>query len=156
MELENLSVFLNAYLKPNSALRTHVLLFCFLSLKCSLGNVSGEDHDLICNIRTSSCSNSPSRLRPRSQPQICSAGCAAEASAPLQRHCMGSFPRMVNPEMSQPLSNMLTKPSVAGCVTVYRPPQRKAFALPSSIRPWLAGRGHLHPRLGSLFGPFWQ
>lgn len=145
MKLENLPVFLNPYLKPNSAPRIRILLFFFpLSLKCSLGNVSGKDHNLICNIRISFSSNSPSWLRPCFQFQICSVGCAKEASAPLQWNCMGSFPCVVNSETSQPLSSMLIKFSVVGCVTVYQTlPQRKAFALHSSIQLLLASRGHL-------------
>lgn len=67
-----------------SAPRTHILLFCFLFLKCSLGNVSGEDHNLICNIRISSSDNSPSWLRPCSLSQFCSVGCAEGAGVPVQ------------------------------------------------------------------------
>lgn len=154
MRLENLSVFLNAYLEPNSALRTHILLFCFLSLKCSLGNISGEDHDLIYNIRIDSSSNSPSWLRPCSKSQIYFGGCAEEAGAPLQWIHTGSFPCVVNSETSQPLSSMLIKFSVVGCVFVYQTaPRRKVFAFHSSIQSLLTSRGHVHPPTGQPFQP---
>lgn len=124
-------------------------MFCFPSLKCSLGN-----HNLIYIIRISPSSNSPSWLCPCSQSQISSAGCAEEAGTPLQWNHMRSFHYVVSSETSQPLSSMLMKFSVVGCVTVYQtPPQRKVFALPSSIQSLLDSRGQLHPLAGQRFWP---
>lgn len=95
-----------------SAPRTHILLLYFLFLKFRLGNVSGEDHNLICNIMISSSDNSPSWLRPCSLSQFCSVGCAEGAGVTVQWNCTVSFPCVVNFETSQCLSSMLIKFSV--------------------------------------------